>query len=251
MKTPVANFNRIKTGLAKENNMKRLEFRDGHIKKLEWAISLLQRDIDKLREGDWLNLRDEMYDFIYKEDALIGESPQYPPLLKTKKAFVKNITPSVMGGIKTNLATYFSNFAFGFSPAYRPVMINEARMYFGAPSILSPFIWFISVDDDITAAVIALGAHLVGSGILKDQLRKCPECGNPFLLKRQPRSDRNFHCSLKCSRNAATKRYRMNKKEKLKAKERVRSRHRYVAKQQKKYGPNTDVARRPRKARGA
>jgi len=39
----------------------------GHIKKVEWAIQVCQSDLNNLRDGDWLNLKEELYEFLTEE----------------------------------------------------------------------------------------------------------------------------------------------------------------------------------------
>jgi len=80
------------------------------------------------------------------------------------------------------------------------------------------------------------------------------ECQRILLLSRRPRHNKKFHCSLRCSRNAATRSYRERlaraKGEETMEKERERSHRRYVAKQRRKLGPNVSVSRRLRKQKG-
>ena len=85
--------------------------------------------------------------------------------------------------------------------------------------------------------------HLVSSEIVRGQLRVCPQCQRLFLSSRRARSDKTLHCSLRCSRLAATHRYRARQKQELKQKERERSHRRYVAKQRRKLSAKTKVER--------
>ena len=78
------------------------------------------------------------------------------------------------------------------------------------------------------------------------QIQRC-NCGRLFLLKMKPRADRNFHCSNRCAVLAATRKYRREKAEELKAK----TRDRYEKKQKQKFGRGTKVRRlNVMKARG-
>src|SRR5205823_12940992 len=72
----------------------------------------------------------------------------------------------------------------------------------------------------------ALASYLVSSGIVAGQIRKCPTCERIFLLKRKPRSDVNYHCSIGHSRLEATRNYRRRQAGKLRAKDRGRSKRR-------------------------
>ena len=73
-------------------------------------------------------------------------------------------------------------------------------------------------------------------------------CRRIFLSKRRPRADKHLHCSLKCSRLAATHRYRERQREELRSKEQGKKLpyNRYAAKLRLKLGAKTKVERRPR-----
>ena len=57
--------------------MRGSEIENEHIKNVEWAISLSQANFDRYRAGDWLNLKEEMYDFLYGSDlwSRLGRAP--------------------------------------------------------------------------------------------------------------------------------------------------------------------------------
>lgn len=134
----------------------------------------------------------------------------------------------------------------------RTLPIEKASIAVEGYSPNEPFEFSISTQPG-TGFMIqrALYEDLVGSGILRGQLRICPVCQTIFLIKRKPRTDKRLHCSVKCSRLAATRRYRRRQAEKygeqIKVEERERSHRRHVTKQRRKYGPNVKVERRPRK----
>jgi hypothetical protein len=105
----------------------------------------------------------------------------------------------------------------------------------------SPFVLGFGVRDNIQAATVALGLHLVGSMLTIEHFLRCPECRTIFISNRQPRSDRRLHCSIKCSRGAASRRYR----EKLQSQdaERARAKRRYQKKIHEKY-PKAPIGKR-------
>jgi hypothetical protein len=256
----------------------------GHIKTLEWAIRFCQANLSALREGDWINLKEDLYEFIeYGQHTAALLKAIFPdqdnPGGELKSEFCKRTTEKeiaeVQGGLKRRLS------GFAYSRGEQEVALLRKLRHLDTASVRFPFVKdFLPVQRlRITSGTIelqgfrpnepfrqmisfgpkpnlqikvdlALFRHLVSSGILRGQLRTCPECGRIFLLRRKPRSDQTFQCSLRCSRNAATRRYRerlaMEHGQEVKAQERERSHRRYVAKQRRKYGPKVKVERRPR-----
>lgn len=240
--------------------MKQSPAQADNIKKLEWAIWLSQQvDLGSLSEGDWLNIKEGLHDFIYFTGVgRIGPRPRITGSfskemrLASRKNFRKKVKPHVVVEIQQFFRDILRSFAQtkGIYQQYIPIRDAELLLT-GFRSSQSPFVGMVFTDDVKAAASLTLGFHLVSAGITLDQIRTCPECQRIFLIKRKPRSDMTFHCSNQCARLAATWRYRERKEKKLKTKERERSRRRYVEKQKQKYGAKVKVARRPRRARGA
>src|SRR5262245_50702751 len=77
-----------------KNDLKRA----GYIKKLEWAIWLSQVKLQELREGDWLNLREELHDFGYDEPI---------PSDFGRQSFLKKATPQSIEAIQRDLINRF------------------------------------------------------------------------------------------------------------------------------------------------
>jgi hypothetical protein len=250
----------------------------GHIETLEWAIGFCQANLGALRDGDWINLKEDLYEFIEygqhtaaRLKAIFPDQDNVGGELKAEfcKATTEKEIAEVQGGLKKRL----SGFAYSKGeqeaallrklrhPDTPGLPVQRLRITSGTIELQGfrpnePFRQSISFGPKPNLQIkvdLALFRHLVSSGILRGQLRNCPECGRIFLLRRKPRSDQTFQCSLRCSRNAATRRYRerlaMEHGQEVKAQERERSHRRYVAKQRRKYGPNVKVERRPRKAR--
>ena len=185
--------------------MQRSEIQAEHIKSLECAVLLLRRKLGDLREGDWLNLKEELYEFVYGRDlheylAKKKSANNSPILLDVDKpTFMEQITPAEIEKIKEGIATYLLRFALdNGQPVVAPsVKTRDAHFIFAAVGSSGPFSMIVHVEDRGLAAQVAVGLHLVGSGIAREQLRICPECQRLFLLKRKPRKDKNFHCSIK------------------------------------------------------
>jgi predicted RNA-binding Zn ribbon-like protein len=217
----------------------------GYIKKLEQAISLSQKSLQDLREGDWLNLREELYEFVYDPD------PKAPADYQ-KEIFFKKATLESVRAIQQELKSQFDQCAETYTTWKKEGLSSEAtfginfdvtkakaHLIAGTPDFL--FQQRISCEDLKTEVLLKLANVLVVSGVMISQIRRCPnaDCGRLFLLKMKPREDRNFHCGHRCAVLAATRRYRENRKDKLRAKDRDR----YSKKQKQRFGVRTKVGR--------
>ncbi len=244
--------------------MKRSPTQTEHIKKLEWAIWLSQANFEGFTEGDWLKLKEGLYDFIYwKElsETLFTENDRKEPEILSslplkKEEFFQTVTHEQLREIQNYVRTMLVRKAKSGGRGFYSVFGRETNFAFGTYEASQPFVWMVLPGDHRVAGQFALGMHLVGSGITGEQIRSCPQCQRLFLLKRKPRKDRTFYCSSKCAVNTATKRYReklkKEKAEEIKLKDRRRSRRRYETKIRAKPGHSkSKIAKKPRKARRA
>src|SRR5262245_23647567 len=225
------------------------------IKNLEWAIWFSQVDLSGLRAGDWINLKEDLYDFINTNrvqdiEFLAGLPKDY--IAEQKKDFCDSTTETDIVAIQGELKKRLFGFAY---PKGKPQVLHTTNctVIVGALTPNEPFQRDLSFGRQNLQAKVdfALFHRLVSSGILRSQLRTCPECGRIFLIHRKPRTDMTFQCSIRCSRNAATRRYRerleKQNSEEVRSKERERSRRRYVTRQQKRFpGRKVKVQRRSR-----
>lgn len=225
-----------------------------HIKKLEWAIWLSQADLQTLREGDWANLEVDLADFVRGSGTYTDFAPFWNDSEKVQRWIA-----SVQRRLKENferLATMgeFQVMRVGQGSTAKKLSAMQF-MINGRANVEAwngePYKLWLRTNTIESQVYSALASYLVSSGIVAGQIRKCPTCGRIFLYKRRPRADVTLHCSLKCSRLAATRRYRGKQGDKLRVKERERGHRRYVEKQRRKFGPKIKVERRPRKTGGA
>jgi len=238
------------------------------IKNLEWAVWFSQIDLDSLREGDWINLEKDLSWFMFKsnersEKGLMGQaSRRYLISPRPHASRLRRPTREEIRGLQSALSKDVKGLAYRPNPlgwslpsVCRPIENVSLSVEIRSPTV-SPFRYAYDYVADVKEGYqvttessfrLAFFEYLVRSGILGSQLRYCPKCERIFLLKRKPRPDKEFYCSLRCSRLAATHAYRKRKAEELKVKERERSHRRHVAKQRRQFGPNVKVERRPRK----
>ena len=243
--------------------MKKSSVEVEHMERLQWVVLLSQMDLNALREGDRMNLKEELYEFIYGKGFLnvpgggIQRTVTYQDdrfrvtRLSEKASFVKKISPQFVREVQAFIKRCLLSIANSQDnyPLSIEFPLEKGLLSVSANDSSQPF--SISWTSGFKlAANVAFLIHLAGSGVTKDMIRTCPQCQGLFILKRKPRRDRNFYCSPRCSRNAATIAYRTRKKAELMDKERKRSKRRYLDKQRRKYGPNVKVAKRLHKARG-
>jgi len=206
-----------------------------HLKHLHWALKLITViSPDKLRTGDLLTLKEDLYEF-----TLVAR--RFPEITKSKhwlekhyqEKFVKEISLEDLQAIQEYMNALFNALLHPWQGANGRALATGAAVGFSFSNVQSPAELELSVHNNVEAACAATVLHLIGSMVRQEQFRRCPECQTIFLSARKPRPDRRHHCSLKCSRGAASRRYR----EKLEARlnERERARRRYAAKIRQRY----------------
>lgn len=225
--------------------MKRAEVQKEHIKQLKCAVRLSQVDLARLREGDWQNLREELYEFMNPIVAQRLQEVFLPPDTKEQLSLSTDTVAAIQKQIAADLQQYAYNGNNSCAVTLRPKQLDIDFVAFG-PDIV--FYQIVQTTDPVASARLALGLHLVGAVISPAYIRSCPECSRLFVMERKPRLDvANYFCSIRCSRNAATKRYRERHRELIKEREKQRSRKRYEKRIRSQAGKaNVKVARRPR-----
>lgn len=206
------------------------------IGKVEWAVSFSQKDMEGLREGDWLNLKEELYDFIYGGDILDylsgGRRAKNIPRvfsLERKSEFIKRLTRVDAEKIKNALLDYLQKLIPDGDPVdlnIHPVNTGRAYFLFGSFGQSGRFSSVFGSEDNCIDVKVALGNHFITSGIGRWQIRSCPECNRHFLIKRKPRMDRIFYCSMKCASTASSRAHRKRKPGHLKVVQRKRGTNR-------------------------
>jgi len=197
--------------------MARSPSQEEHIKKLGWAIWLCQVDLGTLREGDWLNLKQELYDFVYPGWLSLDEKDKklYQRWLneklgeaipKIQERLKKQVDAVINGG--TQKKETLGNLIYpGSTMIFKKDGIG---VLYGSPN--SPFSQVFHSNDMETRIERTFIDYLTSSGVWGSQIRICPTCQRIYLSRRKPRPDKTSHCSLRCSQLAATYRYRDNKK---------------------------------------
>jgi hypothetical protein len=245
--------------------------RGNHIKHAIWAIDLVQTDLTKLSEGDWLNLKQQFFDFLTAEiewsfglnvKALHNEDVvklgQLIGVANTKlDAIMRDRIHKYVADEKDQekaLALDAQN-----RKKWNRLLTPEDANRFQT-NLREMLHWlrtekydhlidfeFVPVDDWLSEIACArLQLYLVASGIDKSQLRECPECKRLFLKQTRPEANKTYYCTHRCAQVVASRAYRERNQSVLRPTERERKRRSYVEKQRRIYGPNVRVQRRPR-----
>ncbi len=238
--------------------------RNAHVKQLQWGVKFIRQNLGELRAGEWLSLKEALYDFTLVAKRFPSTKRHDFAVAVEKyeeERFIQEMSPGVVQEIQSGMIQQFNAlsatsirisdelFAHYFPGADRTGRsgldygfgVNKVVFNFNCSSSRSPFVLGFGVLDNIQAANVAMGLHLVGSMLTLEQFLRCPECKTIFISNRQPRPDRQLHCSIRCSRGAASRRYR----EKLQSQktERARAKRRYEKKIRKRW-PKTPIAKR-------
>jgi len=231
--------------------MKQSPIQEQHIKKLEWAFSLLQAKLDDLREGHWMILKEDWRDFVYGTPQPQDISKQNPGgVLRFASIpdLIKEDYKRIQNSIKRELLMLATRSDYQFH--YVTSAEEGCDFVASANSPSEPFTSFILISGIApeTFVLIALWQHLAGAAVTPEQIRICSleRCDSIFLLKRKPRRDKEkFYCSVRCARNAATRTWRDKHRKDLAGKERKRGRQRYEAKIKQRY-PKAPIGRKAR-----
>lgn len=213
------------------------------VEQVAWAIRFAEMDLTHLREGDRVNLQEDLLEFLNPGAADLKaetEGAYIPPPTMAQAKKVQSVLKDALRKLVLDLKSEREIAVF-------PGWTRLKGSFCFVSHASEPFTGSYQLDGDEALTLMNLAQNLIESGIRGDQIRRCPECERTFLVRRKPRRDVTLHCSLRCSRNAATRRYRQKNGENIKVNERERSHRRYAKKQQRKHGSRVKIARRPRK----
>lgn len=178
---------------------------------LKNVVSLSQLNLDTLREGDLLNLKEDLYHLTSR-----GRMNDH------KEEFLRRLTVKQIATIQARFRNCFESLAEGNqSVSWR--IDTPIKLVFAAYSEKAnePFEYEITTPDPVYATEISLVCLLIQSRVTPERFRKCPECGLLFLLLRKP-DERNFYCSQKCAGRVATRNSRRDKRGDIKLEAKTR-----------------------------
>ena len=183
---------------------------DGHVRDdvelLTKMVSMSQVDINKLRAGDLLNLKEDLCDLV------VGHTVT----AEHKEKIFKQLTIEDITKIQSLFRKWFEALIEGKqSPSWT---VNVPMKFIIEASSHSPserFEYSVISSDPVGAAAVSLVLLICRSDVAPNRFRRCPECGLLFFLSRKP-DERTFYCSTACAGRTATRNYRKAKEGKLK-----------------------------------
>jgi hypothetical protein len=214
---------------------------------VRFLVRLVTADFDRFREGDWLNLREDLKQFL--ELDILGLT--FQPLDSMPVPDVSG--PEGMMELRSTLASLIYPFAESQSSGV-PAAAHSARLkeYAGFQSeyaIPADALFAIkskqgerptlklSADHRALIFLKAAFVLLVANGPEASRVRLCPECGSLFIRVRK-----QLYCSRKCVNRVNMRRWLAD----LKGRESHRrsSRKTYERAVVRRTGPNVKVSRR-------
>jgi hypothetical protein len=193
--------------------------------RLQFAVQFATLDLDRLREGDWLNLRDDFRDF------LAGHRPEGAPLSI-------DYSEEVVRALQRDVRTLLRQLAGQSTDLNAPLEVRFKLDVFWMRENNQDRKSLLVVNGSFRDRVLWTLSHLIGDAPT-DAIRACPECGTLFYRVRKQQ-----YCSPRCVKRVAMRQWR--KTEAGKAYERHRSRERYVTQTKGRTLPQVKVGRRPR-----
>ena len=186
-----------------------LEKRQRAIALLKKAVEFSQAEFGELRQGDILNLKEDLW-----------ELTNYPE--EEKGDFLKRLSPEKLTSIQDQFKDFFTRLADGDTAIAFDTEGDPITFLANAGDSRSArFTYSINTNDPFVLIPLTLITLLIASEATPEQFRKCPECKKLFFLGRKP-DERNFYCSQRCAVRVAVRNSRKDKaKSKTKTKRRV------------------------------
>ena len=229
---------------------------ENDVERLQWLISLSDRDLSGVAEWEWPTIKADLIRFLMPW----ADSKRVGVLLRIdgKKDLREEVITEVQAELRGVLKDLVSGSAMFSGSASTPVYQSEIPLNVTLQIIQHDMNkdekaqFYCRYDGPLRDRIfVALSNILAAGSVAPSQFRRCPECERIFLLGRMPDPKKKYFCSPKCSSKHTSRTYyeRLKKGggEAFKAKRRETSHQSHVKKQQKKYGSIVKVARRPRK----
>jgi hypothetical protein len=157
--------------------------------RIRWTVDVAQLELDRLRAGDWLNLRDDVRR--YCEGAALAEV-DLPPIPRGDD--FRDVAARFQRAARALLDDIVAT-RKGSSTETTAVRLDFR--YAVSDSKLVPRISVELVDLMVLLLVSAFDTEPL------DRVRRCPECGRLFARVR-----RQTHCSRECINRSTSRRYR-------------------------------------------
>lgn len=209
-------------------------------KRLQFAIRFAQMNLDALRPGDWLNLRDDLAIFLgcksghgytIEDKGGIATAPLAHPLPQEFseedfRALQKDVEVIVNSLVHEGM---LSTQAIEIHAYYS--LFNSSRANF-----------HVLIAHGATRDMFLLTLFFLLNQEPLDRIKRCPECHVIFYRIRKQQ-----YCARACTNRATVRAWRQ--REDVKTEEQERAHQHYAKKKKLAVGQGVSISRKPRKAR--
>ena len=201
---------------------------------LAFAVQFAGMDLDHLRPGDWLNLRDDFSKFLAFHSV---EGPGYRDCPEDDFRAIQRDLNTLLRDVVTSRDTH------RLSPTFVPIHVRISLFCMPAQGPFPEQTMRQACGPMRDLFILRVRDLLLQAPTL-EPIRQCPECERIFLRVRKQE-----YCSRACVNRASVRRWRQT--EAGKQYEQARSHTRYEKRRKRESGnENLKVARRPRKGKG-
>jgi hypothetical protein len=208
--------------------------------RLQFIVRFAQMQLDALRPGDWLNIRDDFHAFWRQRETaaepggIMAQPLQHPSPQEYTEADFRALQTEVYGILNGFVCERESP---GFSLQLAEIHAQFGILNVGARDI--PGGWTLLQALGHTRDMFLLIFFFLLSRQPTDRILRCPECHTIFCRIRKQK-----YCTRACSNRATVRQWRQSAT--VKQAEAERAHQRYVKKKRPAIGPHTQVTRRPR-----
>jgi hypothetical protein len=211
------------------------------IKRLNVLLKLPRVNVISLGKPAWKKFLDDLYFAVFGEGRIAGNNYFHT-------AATRDRVRAALEGLHGHLQTLIKPTWFPATPNdLLPDFLLAAQEMYIIPDKEGFYVRYATKDFP-TMVYQALGYLLEKSKIKKEDILVCANdgCKSLFIPLRKPHKGKQSFCSQECGNLIAARKWRRNKAEELRVKEKERSRRRYEKKVHLKH-PTAPVGRHPRK----
>ena len=172
--------------------------------RFQFVVRFASLDLDRCREGDWYNLREDLRDFLLPTHASLRPGglhlwPTDPPM---PEAYSPADFKALQAEVRDMLALVVVSRAGNEVWPYKPVAFRLALPHVPDMPAAHPGRHFVSAQGS-TRDLFLLGVAWLLAEVNTSTLSRCPECDTIFLRK-----SNQLYCARACANKVAYRAYR-------------------------------------------
>lgn len=218
------------------------------MERMDFVLRFMQTELDGVREGDLLNLREDMVTFLewgprWREDISIEDvKPLQEEIARVLHAIGRTFAPRTPGDHEADLPRILKIGEIPTTALFR--QLNRGRKGIALKIGQPDFLFFDVSEEGQTRLLVSASlrdAFFISVLSLLSRLdityiRQCPSCSRLFYATH----GRQIHCTSQCATREGTRRFRAAHRKQ----ENERRRINYEKKVKKKLGPNVRIGKR-------